>query len=217
MIAKMFKNCGFVNIDYLVRNRLETKPSKILNILNRDWRKWVKPVCMLDGGGLDPNFGYETIGTAGYDTLEDGIYGSVFTIAEDGTADLIKAAIRCTVEAKKMKCAIYKHSDLSLVGQTEEVLVPVTDPANWITFNFTAPKPSLTANTAYILVAWSYSSVGYARLSFDAGDANQGHWQLLTYNGFPNPLNPGHADFKYSIYCTYTTLAKPLVTHVRIR
>ena len=41
----MFKHPGFVNIDYLVENKLERNSSKILNILNRDWRKWVKPVC----------------------------------------------------------------------------------------------------------------------------------------------------------------------------
>ncbi|GAI34999.1 unnamed protein product, partial [marine sediment metagenome] len=40
-IAKMFKHPGFVNVDYLVRKKIDAPISSILNVLNRDWRKWV--------------------------------------------------------------------------------------------------------------------------------------------------------------------------------
>ena len=153
------------------------------------------------------NFGYETIGTVGVVTLENYIVGSIFTITENGVADSITAALRVTTKGKNMKCAIYYHGNLSLVGQTSQVSVPVTDPAAWKTFNFTDPKPNLTANTVYILVAWSYSNSGIGTLAYDAGDTNQGHYIATTYDGFPNPLlTPSHYNFKFSIYCTYTVV-----------
>jgi hypothetical protein len=211
-IAKMFKQCGFVNIDYLVKNRLETNPSKILNVLNRDWRKWVKPVCMLDGGGLDPNFGYETAGGTEKSCLNR-ITGSVFTTSESGTADSITAYIRATdpyySEYGRYKYAIYKHSDLSLVGVTEEGVVPGGGFADaWKTLNFTEPKPSLTASIEYILVSWGLPGPQTdVEMHYNAGDVNQGHYQSLAYDTFPDPLVPTHENNKYSIYCTYTAAA----------
>ena len=200
-IAEMFKHCGFVNVDYLVQNKIYAEPSKILNILNRDWRKWVKPVCMFDGGKpLDPNFGYETIGTSSYYGANY-IRGSVFTCPESGTADSIswynKYAFSGVVKA--VKCAIYKHSDLSFVGVTEELIAGAAN--TWITHNFTVPKPDLI-NTQYILVWWSRGS--YAEIAYDTGETDQGHYQYLYYNSFPDPLDPAHENCKYSIYCTYT-------------
>jgi hypothetical protein len=198
-IAKMFKECGFVNIDYLVRNRLETNPSKILNILNRDWRKWVKPLCMFDGGGLDPNFGYETQGASSQD-ITDRITGSVFTCPEAGTATSITFYNDGTTGVT-YKCAIYKHSDLSLIASSSASTSAGT---SWNTISISA---SLEA-TDYILVVWSASYIGPIRLTYDAGATNQGHYQTKTYNGnFPNPLVPTHENRKYSVYCTYTAAA----------
>lgn len=77
-IAKMFKHPGFVNIDYLVENKLETNPSKILNILNRDWRKRVKPLSMFNGGGLDP--------TDTFQAFDGGrVFGDVWNTGADYT------------------------------------------------------------------------------------------------------------------------------------
>jgi len=172
----------------------------------------------------DPNFGYETLGTAGASDIRNYIRGSVFTITEAGTADSIVAGMKITSGSYtgKMRCAIYLHSDLSLVanGVTAESTITLTTTATFYTFNFTGTKPSLTAATAYILVVWAAgSAAGVARLCYNAGDADQGHYQGMLYgisNPFPNPLVPTHDNNQYSIYCTYT-LAKPLVTHVRIR
>lgn len=155
-------------------------------------------------------FGYETLGTVGKTSLSGNIVGSIFTITEAGTADSITAGLilfSATVTAKT-KCAIYKHSDLSLVGVTEERTIAYPFPAAWYTFNFSAPKPSLTASTEYILVAWAsiISGDGNPRLVYDDGDTNQGLNQVIAYNDFPNPLVPSsYADRKHSIYCTYTT------------
>jgi len=208
-IAEMFKHCGFVNVDYLVENKLERNPSKILNILNRDWRKWVKPVCMkpnlksLDPN--DPNFGYTTAGGS-YVTRAERIIGSVFTITEAGTADSITAYVDETY-TRTYKYGIYKHDDLSFVGETES-RTPAGGVAKvWRTLYFSAPKPSLEANTAHILVSKAHKYGG--NIYYDAGDTDQGHYQAISWSdgepAWSNPLVPTHDNNKYSIYCTYTT------------
>jgi len=215
-IAGLFKNPGFVNIDYLIENKLERNSSKILNIINRDWRKWVKPVCMKPNpktlDPLDPNFGNKTLGTYAVASIENRIIGSVFTLTESGTADSITVGLLryAIVWTGRIKCAIYRHSDLSLVGVTEERTITTTTTATWYTFNFIAPKPSLTADD-YILVVWGEDVAGETDLCFIAGVQVTEHYQNIAYNGFPNPLVPTHSASNdlACIYCTYTKLAKP--------
>jgi hypothetical protein len=156
------------------------------------------------------NFGYETIGTGYYSSIEDYITGSVFTITEAGTADSITVALKYLTSAwtGKAKCAIYKHSDLSLVGATDERTITVTNTYVWYTFNFSV-KPSLTANENYILVVWGQSAAGGVRTPYDAGSADQMHYQSIVYGDFPNPLVPTHVANKVSIYCTYTVGGAP--------
>ena len=150
---------------------------------------------------IDPIFGYDTQGIIGA-PLENIITGSVFTVTENGTADSITAYVRSQTVARKFKCAIYRHSDLSLVGVTEEITLPA-DFKNWQTFNFTNPKPSLVKDTDYILVAWTEAGTDYGRLYYDTGATNQGHTQNATYDGFPATLSPTHSNYEFSIYCTY--------------
>ena len=148
-----------------------------------------------------PNFGYESVGGS-YQSCYKRISGSVFTCLEDGIADSISAY--GWFNGFFHKVAIYKHSDLSLVGETESARVYGS---GWGVFNFVDPKPSLTADTEYILVLWTSGS--NTRIYYTAGDADQGHYQSKTYTAFPNPLVPIHEDRKYSIYCTYTPSAPP--------
>jgi hypothetical protein len=160
------------------------------------------------------NFGYETLGTTYTSTIiENVIYGSVFTITEDASAaDSIKVGLAKSAAfgwTGKVKCAIYKHSDLSRVGVTEERTLTLTNTFTWYTFNFNAPKPSLVINTPYILVVWSENVTGYSYVCGDNGDTNQCHYQAITYDGFPDPLVPTHMSRKYSIYCTYTVGGAP--------
>jgi len=161
----------------------------------------------------DPNFGYETIGASSISlssSAEERIRGSNFTITEDSTADSITVALsRATAGSDNAKCAIYKHSDSSLVGSTEQVLVSYTTTSAWYTFNFAEPKPTLTANTEYILVAWADYTASTISIAYDSGATDQGHLQAVTYDGWPDPLVPTQGNFKYSIYCTYT--ADPIV------
>jgi hypothetical protein len=169
----------------------------------------------LVGEGLDPNFGYETIGGSASDMESGGvgyIKGSIFSIPDAGTADSITVALkRYVAGSDKFKCAIYKHSDLSLVGGTEERTLSMTTSFAWYTFNFNAPKPSLTANEVYLLVVWAKYTTQYLYIAWAAGDANQGHYRAVAYNGFPDPWSPApyHDAHKYSIYCTYTVSGAP--------
>jgi hypothetical protein len=153
----------------------------------------------------EKTFGYTTKGATAT-PLEDYIRGSVFSLTDNGTAQSITAAVKCETVARKFKCAIYRHSDLSLVGVTEEITVPIGF-NGWQTFNFSEPKPTLTTGTDYILVAWTEAGTDYGRLFAHAGAANQGHYQSKTYDGFPDTLSPTHDNYECSIYCTYKTPA----------
>jgi hypothetical protein len=151
-------------------------------------------------GGLDPNFGYETKGYSS-DIVANQIKGSVFTITETGTAQSITVYLsQYLSNLPKVKCAIYKRSDLSLIAVTIEwTLTSGWD--NWKTFSFASP-PTLTINTAYVLVVWYDLPV---RIFYDAGDTDQLLYSNQNYDGFPDPWVPAEKlPYKISIYCTYT-------------
>jgi hypothetical protein len=194
-----------------------------LKIVGRDKRGIIVHVGgdsfkILHDGKNTNNFGYETIGSTTH-ALEGHIIGSVFTMGVEAgrVADSITVALRwkTTAWTGKLKCAIYLHSDLSLKGATEERTIALTDTATWYTFNFADPKPNLTASTDYVLVAWAEETAGAAYIVYDSGDTNQGHYATKTYDGnFPDPLNPTHNNYKYSIYCTYTAGGAPTYINV---
>lgn len=168
---------------------------------------------ILHDGKNTNNFGYEIIGSTTH-AHEGHIIGSVFTMGvETGqVADSITVGLRwkTTAWTGKLKCAIYLHSDLSLKGATEERTIALTDTATFYTFNFAVPKPDLTASTAYVLVAWAESTTGAEYMVYNAGDTDQGHYATKVYDGsFPDPLDPTHNAYKYSIYCTYSAAAPP--------
>ena len=158
-------------------------------------------------------FGNDAPSVLNRTNTENFIVGSVFTPTKDGEAQSITIYVRVTVSSKNMKCAIYLHSNLSLVAQTEERLVSVSTNPVWVTFNFNAPKPVLRANTEYLLVAWAQSGNGWAYLYYTSGQQNQGHYVGSTYGGsFPNPMpNPAHENRAYCIYCTFKPAAEEKV------
>ena len=155
------------------------------------------------------NFG-NYAGTSSRDA-KDTIVGSVFTPTKDGEAQSITIYVRVTSNPKNMKCAIYLHSNLSLIAQTEEKTVPAS--TGWVTFNFNTPKPVLRANTEYLLVAWAQSGSGLANLYYTSGQQNQGHYVSRTYTGsFPAILpTPNHEDRAYRIYCTFKPASEETV------
>jgi len=207
-IAKLFKFPGFVNIDYLVEQKIYVSPSMILNALTRDWRKWRRPVGFDKDqkvkaaypATIDPTFGYETAGGSSQ-SVANRISGSWFTCPESGTADSISLAAAGTVSRVHSKCAIYKKSDNSLVGVTDE---KEGVSSGWNTYSFST-SPSLS-NIDYYLVAWSDAYFGQGvDLRYDTA-SGKGGYEARTYNGFPDPWSPTSEDRIYSIYCTYTTV-----------
>ena len=57
-----------------------------------------------------------------------------------------------------VKCAIYKHSDLSLLGTTEQLDI---DASGFYEFDFPGgARPKVTMNTEYVLVAWGNDDPG---------------------------------------------------------
>jgi hypothetical protein len=136
--------------------------------------------------------------------LENRIRGSEYTITEDGTADNITVNLWMT-GPYNLKCAIYKESDLSFVGETEErALGPG---AAWFTFNFADPKPELDKDVSYILVVWSNATADACVVYYNSltGTSHMKRDDEV-YNGWPNPLvlNENTANIDTSIYCTYT-------------
>lgn len=203
----MFKDCGFVNIDYLVENKLERNPSKMLNIINRDWRKWVKPVCMkptlksLDP--LDPNFGYETLGGSAKAPGAGYMYGSVFTAPSD-VSTALSITIGCDqTDAYHFKGVIVLHSNLNIITNGVGGAIAMPKTKNWSPASSFSTPPTLTPSTDYVLMAVFETSP--TDFYYNTGDANQGH---LDYsNSYASPANPTdatHSTNKFSIYCTYT-------------
>jgi hypothetical protein len=80
--------------------------------------------------------------------------GSAFVCPNDGVALSITAWCRDQNPAgtKRAKCAIYRYSDNTLVGQTQELTGLAG--GDWRTFNFLDPKPALKGGEQYWLVIW---------------------------------------------------------------
>lgn len=156
----------------------------------------------------EQKFGYETIGTFGYAGIENRVQGSVFPCSYDGIADSITAALRKEGDpwTGRVKCLVYRHSDLKRIGVTKERTLTLTGTYKWYTFTFASPKP-LDAGTDYILAVWAEDVPGVtgAMVARDDPGWAQGHYQDVTYSTPPDPLVPMHWWSLASIYCTLTT------------
>ena len=153
-------------------------------------------------------FGREIDGNSEYN-MRGKVMGSYFTCPADCNADKLTVRVAYSYPVVKTKCAIYLKSDLSFVGETEEIELP-----EYFTglqdYNFSAPKPSLSAGVDYVLVIWSdgaadtfgprYQSVGFTDHSC---------YETHAYNGWPANLANLSVDREYCIYCTYTISANP--------
>jgi hypothetical protein len=169
-------------------------------------------------------FGYTTQGTAGFAPLQDFIEGAVFTCPENGTGSSLTACLQIysmgDATYVDIRLALYRHSDLALIAQTEKKTYTGTFAKQWVTFNFLT-APSLVAGTDYLLVATACSDYDTlfptVRLYYDAGDVNQHHERSYTCaatSGYPTTLTaPTHSNYKDSIYCTYTppVVKKPIM------
>ena len=177
----------------------------------------VSPLATRQVCGESSSFGYTTMGaSSGTITTpsEAIIAGSSFVCGADGYATNMTVGMASTAWfSNEIQCAIYAHnSSLTLLGETEERFIYAPDALfHWQTFNFAYPYPNVSATAEYILVVWgwSYYEATSVYLAYDVGDANQGHFQSLAYDDFPNPLVPTHNDSKYSVYCAMETGEPP--------
>lgn len=154
---------------------------------------------------LDPDFGFKTKGTT-YTAITNKISGSHFPSGGTGTAESITAYISNGGYSSKFKFALYKHSDNSFVGGTEEKTLSIDGgwAGAWQTLNFLAPKPNIL-NIEYWIEAWT----NYGAMWFSAGVAGKAGIDTETYDGWPDPLVPSLEAKKFSIYCTYSTAPPP--------
>lgn len=158
-----------------------------------------------------PTFGYEGDSTWRVTGgLGNRVTGSWFTCPESGTAQSItvRTGFIFVETTCKLKCALYKKSDNSLVGVTEEITLPDAGIQDWFTCDFVEPKPVLEA-IDYWLVAWGSVVGGKSGAYFYAmtPEEGKGAYQSIAYNGLPNPWNPIIDDRKLNIYCNYTAVA----------
>lgn len=159
----------------------------------------------LKAEGLDPDFGYMEIGdTAAY-------WGGgwlqgfrPFACPEIGTAQSINSYVIKFNASSKVRYALYKDSDDSLIGYTEEGTLP-TDWA-WLSLDIVS-EGSLEA-TDYILAILPEGDFG---IRYNAIANFKRATRPLDYNSFPDPAgwwgkDSDPEDRKYSIYCSYTPL-----------
>jgi len=153
-----------------------------------------------------PSFGNGVIG-ASYGTTGNFIMGSWFTCPENGLAVSISVYGYVSPATGRIKAAIYRLSDLALIGVTEEG-TGYEMPGVWATLNFLAPEPTLELGVEYLLVAWS-TLFNF----FGEDEAGKGRHKPLPYDGWPNPLTGAVSNNrKLSIICNYT--AGPAPTHM---
>ena len=148
---------------------------------------------------MTATFGQTSKGTASDSLPGDTIRGSAFTCPEGGVAESITVYLEQRfAKTPKVKCALYKESDDSLVAYTEEwTLTSGWD--DWKTFNIV--WGGTLENIAYWIVVWADDQVTLKRFLLAGQDA----WDAHPYNSWPEPLVPTEGTWEYSIYCTYST------------
>lgn len=143
------------------------------------------------------NFGKQTKGGTEAQT-SDNIICAPYACPASGTATSITAYLKELNAGAKVKFAIYKVSDDSLVAYSDEWTI-TSGYDNWKTLNI-AWGGALVA-TDYYLGLWFDTGTYY----YHAGATIASVYDSEAYDGFPNPLVPtAWADRDISVYCTYT-------------
>lgn len=154
------------------------------------------------GVGTLPIFGYDLRGGVllGF---ANRLMGSRFTALDSGTAMNIVAFQQYGVYAGKHKCALYRASDMKLLGVTEEKEYPGgAMKTEWVSFAFLSPVP-IEAGTEYILIEWA-SMVAVAYM--EEATPPRRYTYDLEYDSFPDPLPIEEWYYTFgtiSIYCEY--------------
>jgi len=134
-------------------------------------------------------FGDSTSMTSNNCGVEDSICGSYYVADSTGQIDSAIARILDYAVTKKWKLLIFKASDKSLVGVSDEVSVTASALVKRQKFTFST-RPSVVMGTSYALAAWCEAglTLGTVRDVESAGDSTVR--QNLTYGDPPNPFAP---------------------------
>jgi len=159
--------------------------------------------------GTMPIFGYDKVGPV-LPTSENVIIGSSFTAPESGIAKFI-VPYQQYWGTGRCKCAIYRKSDLTLLGVTEEIQWTniLVNRREWVPYRLLEPI-SVEVGIDYILVQWSESN-GSAYL--DNQYVGERYMQkMLEYGDFPLMFERAsdYVNGRVSVYCEYTPLARKL-------
>ena len=160
-------------------------------------------------------------GIYGLDDIQDIIRGTWYTCTLGGIADSMTGYLQyagAMGQTLKVKYAIYDYvggGDAgNLVGVTDEISEVFPFGLNVTakrTANFSAPKPVLSPNTKYFLVAWADNLCNATNLVRNQlGEFPPIAVRLANaYNGYPNPM-VGEASIgsRYKVLCTYTPIAR---------
>lgn len=155
---------------------------------------------------IDPNFGYETQGTADYTDCEDNVQGGVFLNNQGGgVGDSISATLY--INNQTLKCALYDDTTPNAnYIQTTDERADITEKSKaFYTFNFSS-APTINNNTSYLLCCWGGETGGggYGRIYYDVAGSKTLPSYLNAYNGWPGTIPVFSLARTYSIYCTFT-------------
>jgi len=154
---------------------------------------------------IDPNFGYETQGS-GSTNVGMRIYGSWVECPATATAESITAYLTTANSGYKVSYAIYDYVADDDAGSKEGVTEEATldGSTGWKTLNFSAPKPSLSANTKYFLLG-SGSGAYQVKIAQDSyGSTKKVGKTIDSYPDWEDPLTGESGSlWIMSIYCTY--------------
>ncbi len=153
--------------------------------------------------GSSNNFGNTNTGSSG-NPINGTIRGQLFTSPSNPVvAQSISAYIYCTTSAKNMKASLYDLNG-NIIATTEEKLISASASAAWQTFSFVS-APTLTANTQYLVVAWSQSGTGSGDLRYSSSSGGNGRFLSQSYGSWPSAATFSTNSVQYSIYCNYLT------------
>jgi hypothetical protein len=149
---------------------------------------------------VDPTFGYTTSG--GSFVTVDQIRGVIATAPSDATIDSISVYHANVGISTTFKGGIYKASDGSFVGQSDQGTYTANSGEQLKTMNVSSSF-SVVNGTSYLIV--TMPSTGQMSWRYDS-TVSDGVISLTahTYPTFPATITNSFTDSKHSVYATYT-------------
>ncbi len=152
-------------------------------------------------GPTSTNVGHSSGGISEGPHCGDYIRGIKVSFNESGCVTWISAVLYSLAHEVKVKAALYKASDGSLLGQTQEHTI--TPNFDYIDFELDSPV-QVENGTDYILAVWSDN--GYCRVCYCGTSSELRYQQEQAYGSWPDPASfSTEGDKNLFIYCTFFT------------